>query len=53
MTRQELRLPMPGLRVCWERKVAAESSLFNKSKNFVSQETSGEHLDSALPVKEL
>lgn len=26
--------------VCLERKVAAESSLLNKSKNFVTQETS-------------
>lgn len=26
--------------VCLERKVAAESSLLNKSKNFVPQETS-------------
>lgn len=38
------------LRVCLERKVAAESSLLNKSRNFVTQETSEEHLDSTLPV---
>jgi len=40
--------------VCLEGKVAAESSLLNNTKNFVSRDKpSEEHLESILPVIEL